>query len=517
MKRKYKNMVNTERRDSNKEIKLGALVSYATIIFNILAGLIYTPWLIRNIGQSDYGLFILSTSIIGFFAMDFGLDGAVSRFVSKYLAEDNINKANDFLGLIYRLFIIIDIATFIVLLIVFPFLENIYIQLTPLEIEKLKVLYIITGLVSVISFPFIPLNGILVSYERFSFYKLTKFMHKVLVIVLMVVAINLGFGLYAVVLVNGFVVIVAIILKYRYIKRTTEIRVNIKYFSNEMFKQVIEFLMWSTVIILAERFIINITPTLLGAFTGSVQISIFSIGMTIEGYTYTFAQAINGLFLPKVSKMIAEKKELVDFEKLMVKVGRIQLFVSGIIIIGFIALGQEFIILWVGEGFRNSYFVAVFLILPYIVSLTQEIANTMLIAQNKVRYRAITTTISAVISIVLSVLLSPIYGAIGSAIAIFIGKIFGTVILMNIIYYKALKINIIQFFKECHFKVILPLFIVCIAGMLCQYLLPTDHLLILMLKTCFLMLLYFVLLWLFSFNEYEKNLLLSFLRRDISK
>ena len=34
--------------NSSKQIKLGALISYFAIAFNIVAGLIYTPWMISK-------------------------------------------------------------------------------------------------------------------------------------------------------------------------------------------------------------------------------------------------------------------------------------------------------------------------------------------------------------------------------------------------------------------------------------------------------------------------------------
>ena len=36
-----------------KQIKFGALLSYLSIALNIAAGLIYTPWMLSQIGESD--------------------------------------------------------------------------------------------------------------------------------------------------------------------------------------------------------------------------------------------------------------------------------------------------------------------------------------------------------------------------------------------------------------------------------------------------------------------------------
>ena len=48
----------------NNQIKLGAIISYLSIGFNILAGLLYTPWMVQQIGKSNYGLYTLATSLI---------------------------------------------------------------------------------------------------------------------------------------------------------------------------------------------------------------------------------------------------------------------------------------------------------------------------------------------------------------------------------------------------------------------------------------------------------------------
>ena len=93
--------------NSRKQIRLGTIVSYLGIMVNIILGLIYTPWMIKEIGQSDYALYTLATSIITLFTVDFGMSAAVSRFVSKYRAEGNEEAINNLLGLVYKLYTII--------------------------------------------------------------------------------------------------------------------------------------------------------------------------------------------------------------------------------------------------------------------------------------------------------------------------------------------------------------------------------------------------------------------------
>ena len=80
------------------QYKTGAILSYSSVVFNTVAGLIYTPWMISCIGADDYDLYTLALSVVNFFLLDFGLGDSVSRFLSKYYAEENYSAVAEFWG-----------------------------------------------------------------------------------------------------------------------------------------------------------------------------------------------------------------------------------------------------------------------------------------------------------------------------------------------------------------------------------------------------------------------------------
>lgn len=490
------------------EIKTGAIISYCATFFNVLLGLIYTPWMIKQIGQSDYGLYSLSVSIIGMFAVDFGLGASVSRFISKYRATGEEKKINEFLGVTYKLYFIIDIVIFIMLFIIFFLLDNIYVNLTDFEIEKLRVIYCISGLFTLISFPCMPLNGILVSGEKFIFQKSVELTQKIIVVALMIITLSCGYGLYSLVLVNAGVGIILIIAKMLYIKKNMNYRVNLKVKNPKLVKEIFSFSIWTTAILISQRLILNITPSILGIAAGTEEIAIFSVGMTIEGYTYTFSNVISGMFLPKVSQLIygEGKKNKTEIESLMIRVGRLQLIIVNFIIIGFFIFGKAFIYLWMGEEFKNSYFVALLLILPCIIIFTQNIASTVLIVENKIKYQAKSEAITALISIVTSLTLSNQFGAIGAAVGIFIGNVVGRVFVINIIYLTKIDINIYKFFKECHIDSIKCFSGLMIAGVCINSLNQIETWFDFIFNGILFSIVYIALVWNLYMNKSEKNL-----------
>ena len=80
---------------AQSKIAKGAIISYVSIFLNIVISLVYTPWMIRQIGVSDYGLYSLVGAFLGYFTLDFGLSGTITRFIAKYRAEGGEHVGTD--------------------------------------------------------------------------------------------------------------------------------------------------------------------------------------------------------------------------------------------------------------------------------------------------------------------------------------------------------------------------------------------------------------------------------------
>ncbi len=501
---------------SYSQIKLGALVSYFTVAFNMLAGLLYTPWMISRIGQENYGLYTLATSLITMFVMDFGMGAAVSRFVSKYNAVGDRQAVQNFLGLVYKLYLSIDAIIFAVLFVLYFFIDTIYQNLTADEIQTFKVLYMIVGLFSVISFPFSNLNGILTSYEKFVPLKMCDLFNKCVIIVAMVFALLAGYGVFALVTVNAVVGLVTICLKLFIIHHQTTARVNFRYFDKSLLKEIFGFSVWTTVGSIMQRLVFNITPSIIAAVssTGSVGVAVFGLASTIEGYIYTIATAINGMFMPRISRIVIGENKDEKLLELMVRVGRLQVMIVGLMVAGFVALGKSFVIeIWNKPDFSLSYYCAVLLILPSLFYLPMQIANTAIIVENKVRLQAFVFMAMGLVNVVCSLILSHFFGAIGASVSILIAYTVRT-LLIGYVYHKVLKLDMLAFVKKTFLKLSPQLLVALLVGIACEIFNPVTNVYLRFgMNGVILVGVYFVLMWLTGFNAYEKQLLLGFLKK----
>lgn len=495
--------------NSSKQIKLGALLSYISIGVNILSGLLYTPWMINQIGKSDYGLYTLANSLITLFLIDFGLSSATARYLSKYNAEGNRKKAEEFLGAVYKLYFIVDTVILAALVIIFFNIENIYVTLTPDELVKFKVVYVVSAIFSVTNFPFVTFNGILTSHEKFIHLKISEVIYRVMLVAFTIVALLMGFGVYALVTVHAFVGWFITLYKYVVIKRSIKLKVNFRHKEKSLFKEIFSFSIWTTISTLAQRLVFNITPSILGMVTNSAQIAIFGIVTTIEGYTYMLTTAINGMFMPRISRIMNKDGDGEEnLSPLLIKVGRFQYAVNGLIIAGFAVVGKQFINLWMGPDYFDAYYGILLVVIPGIFFNSLQIANTTMVVTKRVNIMAAINIATGVSNVCLSYPFSKHFGVLGACVSICIAYMLRSIAVL-VIYNKVLPVNIPEFIKKCYLRMSVPVILTIAAGFGINYIVADSGWIVFVIKAAAVVAFYAMFILLFGLYNSEKKAVLG--------
>lgn len=493
------------------QLKMGAMLAYFTMAFNIVAGLIYTPWMVAKIGQADYGLYTLANSLIAIFMLDFGLGSAVSRYVAKYRAEGRMDAISDIMGVIYKLYIIIDVVILAVLTVLYFFLDVIYVELTPAELEKFRVLYVIVAVYQLIAFPLAPLDGILNAYEKFTQLKICSLMYRVLSVLAVVFVLLFSSDVRIVILATVSAHLITIFTKYILTRKYVGLRINFRAGGRDIYTKLFSFTAWTTVISIMQRFTHSFAPSVLGITSGALEIGLYSPAVQIEGYFYSLGMAVNGLFLPRVSRYIANEEEDQILE-LMIKVGRYQAMVLGLAFIGFICVGEEFMTLWMGPDYTKSYYLTIIILLPTLISATQQIAKTAVIAKKLVKYQALCMSVTGVLGLGVSYLLSMKIGAMGVCIGTALTSLVN-ISYMNVIYKKKAGINVFEFYKKCYLKLIPCYAVILVLGITAAKLIPLTGWLGLGVKAVVVGVIFALTMLVGYTTKAEKNLLLKAVKK----
>ena len=472
------------------QYKAGAVLSYGAVAFNTVAGLIYTPWMISCIGADDYGLYTLALSVVNFFLLDFGLGDSVSRFLSKYYAEGKEDAVGMFLGIVYKTYIAITCLIAVALVVVFFNIDGLYSGLTPEQMPVFKTLFVIVAFYSIFSFPFAPLNGILTANERFVALNACNLIQKVLTVLLIVVTLLMGWGVVALVIVNAAVSVVTTLASW----------------DSGLAREVVGFSVWVMVGQVCQRFIFAVMPSIIAITATTSEVALFGLASSLESYVYTVASALNGMFMPKVSRAVVGVGE--GLQTLMVRFGRVQLYIIGFIEVCFFGLGGWFIQCWMGNGYDGLWLCTLLLIIPSLIELPQLVGVTAITAAGQVRAKAFVFLAMAACNVVLGFVLSVPLGALGGCLSICIAYFLRTVG-QNVIYRNSLGIDLKSFFADTFGSWLLPAAVTLGVSIVLDRLFPVRGWSGLLLAGCLTAAVYSFLCWKLSMNEYEHGLVIS--------
>lgn len=492
---------------NSNERKRGAILSYLSIILSTVVQLVYTPLLIRMLGQSEYGLYSLVSSVIGYLTvLDLGFGNAIVVFTAKYRAKKEYEKEKKLHGMFLVIFCIIGlIAGLLGLLLYFNVPSLFGKTMTDIELHKAKIMMLILSFNLAVTFPFSIYSSIITAYEKFTFQKVMSILNTLLKPVLMIPLLFLGYKSITMTVVITVVNITVLLSNYFYCKKKLGINIKFMGFDKKLFKTIFNYSFFIFLGVIVDKVNWSVDQFVLGAVSGTIAVSLYSVASQINTLFVNLSNAMSGVLLPKMSKMIAKKASDKEMTNEFIKVGRIQYLIIFLMASGFTLFGKEFIMAWAGKDFVTSYYIAVILILPLCVPLIQNLGISIMQAKNMHKFRSILLALIAIANIFISIPLAKAYGGIGSAIGTSLSLIIGNIIILNIYYHKKVGINVIEFWKSI-IKMTIPMIIPIVSIVILMHFVTLHGYVNLIVFGGIYTILYCLTCYFLAMNDYEKNL-----------
>ncbi len=428
----------------------GAILSYITIIVNTLVQLLYTPFLTRMLGQSEYGLYTLVSSVIGYLTiLDLGFGNAIIVFTVKFRAQGKYEEEQKMQGMFSVIYLIIALFASVtgVLLSFFSdsFFRN---SMTTEELHKARIMLLILTFNVSITFVFSVYTSIITAYEQFIFQKTMSIINAILRPLIMIPLLFMGYKSITMCIVLTGVNIFVLLSNYWFCKTKLNFNWKFRGFDISLFTILINYSFFIFLTIVVDKVNWTVDHFILGILCGTIEISVYSIASQLTQLFLNLSTAISGVFLPKISQMVARNEGSDALTSEMIKVGRLQFLIINLIATGMILVGRPFIVWWAGNEYEKSYYVALILILPACLPLIQNLGLSIMQAMNKHKFKAIMTMGMSVFNVIISIILAQKFQAIGAAIGTAIAQIAGNVIIINLYYKNTIKLNIKKFWAE---------------------------------------------------------------------
>ena len=451
----------------NKQIKVGAILGYITVIVNIFIGFFSVSLLTKYLGQGEYGVYSLIGSVIGYLSiMDFGMHNVTIRYVSTYKQDDKEAEAK-FIGMTFKIYLVIDIVLLLIGGLIYVFFPYIFGQgLNAEELTLAKSLFVPLLFNLLISLPGAVFEAIEFAYEKFIFVKGLLLIKLISKLILMIAILSIGGRSLALVYLDTFLNVLIIVIEMIYALCVLHVKPDFKNTDKKLFKEVSRYTSYVFLASISDQVNWKLDSILLGVISGSAAVAVSSVGMQLVNVFRNFTSIMSGVFLPRVTQMVKQNSDNKKLTDVMITVGTIQLFIIGLIINGFVAVGHDFIRIWAGSEYLDAFWIFFVIALALIIPSTQSIGINILEAKNMHSFRAKVYAFISIFNVLLSIVLIDKYGVIGAAVGTAVTAVVGSNIIINVYYYKTVHLEIPRFFKEVFLRQIPPILLSMITSYL---------------------------------------------------
>lgn len=492
------------------QIRTGAILNYVIIGLNILVGLGYTPYMLKCLGQSEYGLYSLVSSVIAYLTiLDFGFGNAIVRYTAKFRAENKFEEQWRMFGMFIIVYSAIGLIAFAGGLALYSNVDVLFERtMSAAELSQARVMMLLLTVNLAVTFPFSVYGSIITAYENFVFQRVVNILRILLATAVMIAVLAIGYKAIALVVVQTVFNILTLIINCLYCRYRLRIQIHFTKIKWSFLKEISVYSFWIFLNVIMDKVYWGTGQFVLGALSGTVAVAIFSVAILLQQMYFQFSTSISSVLLPKITAMVALKKSPREISDLFIRTGRLQCIIMALILSAFIVFGRTFIRLWAGDGYELSFVITLIFFSTLFIPMIQNTGIAIIQARNQMRFRSLAYLFTSLASLVCQVLLARPFGVIGCAAAIGGALIIGQGLIMNIYYYKVQKIDIPKFWHEIFRLIRFPI-LLTIAGLILHNYIDGDNILLFICYAGIFTAVYAATLWFTSLNSYEKSLVID--------
>lgn len=503
------------------QLKAGVVLNYVVIFLNTIVGLLYTPYMLRMMGQSEYGLYSLVASVIAYLTvLDLGFGNAIVRYTAKFRAEKKTEEQYEMFGMFFLLYLVIGIIAFGIGLGLYFNVDTLFGDtMTAVELGRARIMMLLLVANLAFTFPMSIWGSIIQAYEDFVFQKSLNIIRIILNTAVMICLLHFGYKAVAMVVVQTIFNVLTLVINFIYCRRKLNIHIyfRFKHFHWGFLKEVAIYSFWIFLNAIMDRVYWSTGQFVLGAMVGTVAVAVFAIAIQLEGMYMQFSTAISSVFLPKVTAMVATNRSRKEISDLFIRTGRIQYIVLAYILSGFIIFGRQFIELWAGAGYSDAYIISLLFFIPLTVPLIQNLGITILQARNEMKFRSVLYIIIALVSLAMQIVLTRFFGGIGCAMGVSGALVVGQILIMNVYYRRRQDLDIKTFWKEISKMSIIPIVLIFSSMLVIRHFFALDSWGKLILGITAFSLVYIPLFFRFSMTDEERNLFISMFHKIFAR
>ena len=430
--------------------RIGVVVSYAYTMCSILVQLVYVPLLLSSIGQEEYGLYQLIGSVISYVVSINGILAAgVGRYYCMYKANGDVVRMENTLAIAKRMYWAMSAATMVIMFGIVAAFRAVYEgSFTAAQVDECSLMLVVLGVNCIVTMNNAINISVITANERFLFLKGSQIVTLVAQPILVLVLTNVWPSALTVSCVVLAMNALCAVIQRFYVSNVLKERHTYHGWDKGLAKGLAGFSAIIVLVTLADQIFWKTDQLIVGYLFGAAPVAVYAVGSQVYSAYMSVGTAVSSVFLPRVSELYHRYHDISAISGLFIKVGRASLMVCLAILGGFAILGADFISLWAGAEYFDSYLVALVIMVPFTIDLIQNLGLTVMQVMNRYQFRGIVYLGCALINVLLTVFLLLTFGLVGAAVSTAIAMFVGNGLIMNWYYETKIGLDIKGFWKS---------------------------------------------------------------------
>ena len=494
------------------QLKIGIILNYLNMLLGNLIPIFYTPIMLTLLGQDEYGLYKLSSSLTSYLSLiSLGIGSAVTRYLIKARTEEGKESEEKILGLFMAIFQIIAIITFVIGVVLVFNLDIWYKDsLSASELDRMKVLVFLMVCNMALGFSMSPYVSVVTAHERFLYLQGMNIISTCVAPILNLIVLFLGYASIGMAVSSLAVGVISRFFYFIYVRKCIHLKPNYKQLPVYLIKEVLIFSFWILLSNIGAQLCNATDIAMIGAIPAlaTTGVAVYNIGATFNAIVTSLATGVSSILTPRANLMVFQGATTAELSDMIIKIGRLQAYIVALIIFGFITFGQPFIKFYVGSGYEDSYLIAIFMMIPGGIPLIQSMCLSIIIAENRHKFRSIVLLGINILNVIGTWVFLHIWGVVGAALMTGVSLLIGNGLVLNWYYWKKIKLDIPRFWREIIPIFIVPLFMTIVFMAVGSYV-NWYNIWTLMTGIIIYIIIFGTLNWLLILNNYEKSLFIS--------
>ena len=436
----------------------GVALSYVNTVLNMVTGFFLSSFFVKMLGDTEYGLYQMVTSFVSYLVLlEFGTGTAMTRNISKCRAQNaDKQEIQKNISTIWTISLLLAIIIAVASIVFYSQIGNIYNKLTFDQVSYAQKILLLEVVYLIVSFLSSTLNGVVLGFEQYKLGPIISIVRLISRAALMVGIILIYRYAIAIVIVDVLVSITTATYLFVFCIRRLRLTFTTRYFDRQVFKEILPLCMAMFIQTLVNQANSSVDQFVIGIKMTPEHVSYYSIGLFFYNAFSLLTTVPITMYGPQIVKDIIQKVNEDTLMDHMIRPSRFITLIGTTALCGFFVAGRQFINLCYGENYKIVWFVALIIMVPMMINMSNGILINVLDALNKRMARSYVLMFTTIANIILTVVWIDIWGIIGASIATAVCTLVGQITMMNVYYSKKLNIKIMYLYYRTFKGILIP-------------------------------------------------------------